>query len=350
MTFCRRRCAVQSRSPRWIALPCAIGEDLDLDVAAVLDQALEHQRAVAEGALRPRAARRRARRAVSPSVAHQPHAAAAAAGHGLDQQREAEPRGLGRAASRRPGPRRGSRARRARRRRSCGAWRRALSPIAVMRRGGRADEDEAGVRAGLREVGVLAEEAVAGVHRIGAGAARGLQQRVDAQVGLGRRRARRCARPRRPARHAGRRRRRRCTRRPCGSRACAPCGSRGRRSRRGSRSGSCGSSLRRPASPCASAGRRSCPRCPRAQRRARERPRRRPAPATAGVLAARLAPSAPWSRRCAPGAHARMSASTRCERGVECVGRRAPRAPGRSRSASAASRRPPVTARRLACE
>ena len=36
--------------------------------------------------------------------------------------------------------------------------------------------------AGLREGGALAQEAVAGMHRVGAGAARGLDQRVDAQV------------------------------------------------------------------------------------------------------------------------------------------------------------------------
>ena len=51
MTFCRRRCAVQSRSPEVDRVAVAIGEDLDFDVAAALDQPLEHQRAVAEGAL-----------------------------------------------------------------------------------------------------------------------------------------------------------------------------------------------------------------------------------------------------------------------------------------------------------
>ena len=49
----------------------------------------------------------------------------------------------------------------------------------------RADPGQASVHHGLREVGVFAEEAVAGVHRIGAGDACGFQQTVDAQIGFG---------------------------------------------------------------------------------------------------------------------------------------------------------------------
>ena len=55
---------------------------------------------------------------------------------------------------------------------------------ALDRLGGRADPDEAGVDDGAGEVGVLCEEAVAGVHGVGAGAARDREQLVDDEVGL----------------------------------------------------------------------------------------------------------------------------------------------------------------------
>ena len=51
--------------------------------------------------------------------------------------------------------------------------------------GGRADPDQAGVDDGARELGVLGEEAVAGVHGVGAGAAGDREQLVDHEVGLG---------------------------------------------------------------------------------------------------------------------------------------------------------------------
>ena len=49
---------------------------------------------------------------------------------------------------------------------------------------GRADEDQPGVGAGLREGGVLGEEAVAGVDRLRAGSGRRLEQALDRQVAL----------------------------------------------------------------------------------------------------------------------------------------------------------------------
>jgi hypothetical protein len=49
----------------------------------------------------------------------------------------------------------------------------------------RPDPDEAGVQHRLREVGVLRQEAVAGVDGVGAGGARGVDQEVGAQVGVG---------------------------------------------------------------------------------------------------------------------------------------------------------------------
>jgi hypothetical protein len=67
----------------------AVGEDLDLDVAAVEDQALEHQRAVAEGALRFTAGADDGLGQLVVLV-DQAHAAPAAAADGLDQQRVAQ--------------------------------------------------------------------------------------------------------------------------------------------------------------------------------------------------------------------------------------------------------------------
>ena len=54
----------------------------------------------------------------------------------------------------------------------------------VDRVGGRADEDDAGLLAGARERGVLGEEAVAGVDRLGAGLLRDLEDLLDHQVAL----------------------------------------------------------------------------------------------------------------------------------------------------------------------
>ena len=50
---------------------------------------------------------------------------------------------------------------------------------------GRADPGQPGVDDGLGEVGVLGEEAVAGVDRVGARLRRGVEELVDVEVGLG---------------------------------------------------------------------------------------------------------------------------------------------------------------------
>jgi hypothetical protein len=62
---------------------------------------------------------------------------------------------------------------------------RILSPIAVDRGRRRADEDEPGVRAGLRELGVLGQEAVAGVHGLRARSGARPRGSLDAEVALG---------------------------------------------------------------------------------------------------------------------------------------------------------------------
>ena len=108
---------------------------------------------------------------------------------------------------------------------------------ALDRLGRRADPDQPGVDHGLGEVGVLGEEAVARVHRVGAGLLRDRDDLGDVEVGLAPGSSRPARGPRRPAGRTarpgpGRRtpRRWRC-RRPCRP------GSPGRRSRRGWRSG-----------------------------------------------------------------------------------------------------------------
>ena len=64
----------------------------------------------------------------------------------------------------------------------------ALEAHGADRRGRRADENDAGVDAGLREIGVLREKAVAGMDAVGARRLGGGDQRVDAQIAFGGRR------------------------------------------------------------------------------------------------------------------------------------------------------------------
>ncbi len=166
------------------AVAVGVGEHLHLDVAAALDQALQHERAVAEGAGRL-AARAGQGLGQGGEVMHQPHAAAAAAGHRLHQQRQTQAAGLGK--------QRGVAlvvAQVARRAGHAGFEHAALGQRLVAHggdgRGRRADEDKASLETGLGELGALGQEAVARMHGIGAGAAGGVEQRIDAQVALGR--------------------------------------------------------------------------------------------------------------------------------------------------------------------
>ena len=94
MIFWCRRWIEHSRSPRWIKPAVGVAEDLDLDVAAARQIALEKDPIVAEaaGGLAPGGGdglgelRR---------LLHDPHALAAAAGRGLHEQRVADVAGLG---------------------------------------------------------------------------------------------------------------------------------------------------------------------------------------------------------------------------------------------------------------
>src|SRR5262245_35241377 len=132
-----------------------VAEDLDLDVAGVLDVALEEDRAVAERGGRLPLGRRQGLLQLG-LVAHDAHAPTAAAEAGLDQEGEAlrpEDRhaGLGH--------------------QLLGGDLRAHGLDGL---GRRADERDALGGAGPGEGGVLAEEAVAGVDGVGAGAAAGV--------------------------------------------------------------------------------------------------------------------------------------------------------------------------------
>ncbi len=148
----------------------AVADDLDLDVPRPLDVALEQERVVAErrGRLAPRPLDRGLQLIRLPDDAH---ALAAAARRRLDQEREPD-------LARRPDQRGGAAvvAVVARHHRHAG---RAREPLGLLlgaepgdHLGRRPDEDEPGVAHGLGEAGVLAEEAVARVDRVGARHAR----------------------------------------------------------------------------------------------------------------------------------------------------------------------------------
>ena len=160
----------------------AVADDLHLDMPGIVDIFFDQHAVVAERGLglalgaddRGRKLGRRA---------HDAHAAAAAAGRGLHQDREADlVRGL---RQRRvilglaviAGNQRHARLLHQRFRAGFRAHRR-------HHLGGRADEDEARIETGLREFGILGQEAVAGMHGLGAGLARGLDQPLDIEIAV----------------------------------------------------------------------------------------------------------------------------------------------------------------------
>ena len=163
-----------------------IGKHLHLNVAAALDQALQHQGAVAKCAIRlaPGGVQRSGQlgQGIDPA-----DTTAATTGHGFHQERESQPGSLGRKCSivlrvaqvtGRTGHPGGQHA----------AF--GLRLVTHGPHGGRrrADEHQAGIKAGLGKIGVLAQKTVARVHRVGTGLARGGQQGLNAQVRLGGRR------------------------------------------------------------------------------------------------------------------------------------------------------------------
>ena len=145
---------------------------LHLDVAPGLDVGLDEDRAVAEGrrGLRPR----RLDLGLEPvQGAYDAHAAPAATGRRLHQQREV---GLGRLV-------------RGREDGNAGLLGDLLGADLVAHGldglGRRSDPGQAGVDDGPGEGGVLGQEAVAGMDRVGTGPARRLDDQVGAEVGVG---------------------------------------------------------------------------------------------------------------------------------------------------------------------
>ena len=208
-----------------------VGEDLDLDMARPLQIALDQHAVVAERGcgLLPGGPKCGGEIA---GGGHDPHAAPAAAGNRLDDDREADAGGL-------VGKEVGllTLAVVTRQQRHGGFFHQRLGrgfrSHGAHRRGRRTDEDDPGVGAGLGEGGVLRQEAVSGMDRLGTGGAGGFDDPRDVQVAFARRgRPDRIGPVRRLARAARARRppnRPRSFPYPCDGR----CGRCGRRSRRG---------------------------------------------------------------------------------------------------------------------
>ena len=162
-----------------------VAEHLHLDVVRVDDRLLEVQAGIAE-----RGARLGRRGVEEPlelvRVLDEAHAAPSPARRGLEQHRIAgglgDARGLGR--GREPAGRAGNQ-------RQPGGAHRVLRAGLVAehlhRLGRRPDERDVVVEAGAHEGGVLAEEAVAGMHGVAAGRDRGGDHARDLEVALGRR-------------------------------------------------------------------------------------------------------------------------------------------------------------------
>ena len=160
-----------------------VAQDLDLDVARLLDLAFQVERPVAERGhrLRRSAAQggRKIRSALDPS-----HPSSPTAGRGLDHQRVPDPIGLDEDRRQRvgaidrhrvdrpghrvdpDGPRQSSRT--------------DLVAERVDRGRGRADEDEPGLRDGAGECRALGKEPVAGMDRVRAGGRSRIEDRLDA--------------------------------------------------------------------------------------------------------------------------------------------------------------------------
>ena len=162
-----------------------VGKHLHLDVARVHDGALHQQVAIAKAGQRLGARAGHGLRQL-PRLGDQAHAAPAASGHGLDHDGKANFCRLGRKT------RLALVAARITRQAGhalLGGQRLGRGLVAQRANGRRrrADPDQAGVLHRLRKARILAQEAVAGVHRVGTGGLGGGQQLVHAQIAVGRR-------------------------------------------------------------------------------------------------------------------------------------------------------------------
>ncbi len=163
-----------------------VGEELDLDVAGALDILLEIDTGVPECLAGLRRSRLQRPRQVLRTPDH-PHALATPAGGGLDQHRVADLQGTrpshrgvghreresgddGDTSGLHPPPRLG------------------LVSHGGDGRGGRSDKDQAGLGDRLGEGGAFGQEAVARMHRPGTARPGGVEQAVDPEIALARRR------------------------------------------------------------------------------------------------------------------------------------------------------------------
>ena len=186
MSFWWRRWTEQSRSPRWIELPWRVGEDLDLDVARVGQVALEVDRRVGEELL---ALARGALEGLLQLglVERDAEALAAAAARGLDRDRVADV-GVDDLAAR---PRRSRPARwcpgTIGTPASCISSRaRVLEPIASIALAGGPMKTMPASSHARANGGVLGQEAVAGMHGLGARLLADLEDLLDVEIALGR--------------------------------------------------------------------------------------------------------------------------------------------------------------------
>ncbi len=164
-------------------LAVVIGDDLDLDVPGGSDVALDEHGAVAERGLGLALCALHGGEQLVGGV-DDAHAAPAAAGRGLDDRRQADvgQRGLQvlRAVIGNRDALQG--------RHAVGGhdlFRGHLVAHAADRAGRGTDEDQSGGDAGLGEVGVLGEEAVPGVDRVGPDLRRGLQDQIGDEIRVG---------------------------------------------------------------------------------------------------------------------------------------------------------------------
>jgi hypothetical protein len=159
-----------------------VTEDLQLDVARALDVALHQQRVVAEGG-EGLAARRCERPGERRSVVHHTHALPATPGRRLHQEGQADRERLaGEALVVEPGT--GDARNHGHARRGHDALRLDLAPHGTDRRRRRSDEEQPLGGAALGELGVLRQEAVAGMHGLGPRRPRGGEQTIDREVRL----------------------------------------------------------------------------------------------------------------------------------------------------------------------
>ncbi len=186
MIFWCRRCRVQSRSNRCTACPCRSANTCS---STWRGRSISRSRSTRSSPNAALASRRQAASSVEEvaGIVDPPHPLAAAAGHGLDQQRKADPAGL--VAQPRivlVGP---MIARHQRHPRRCeqrlGA---VLAAQPLHGLGRRPDEDQPGVAHRPRERGTLRQEPVARMDRLGPGPPRRLQHALGQQIALRRRR------------------------------------------------------------------------------------------------------------------------------------------------------------------